>query len=63
MTAVVVVPGYEPVRIENMAMLEQMNIAVAWEPVIDRVFPLDGTADAYEYLASGRHFGKVVIRV
>jgi hypothetical protein len=29
MTAVVVVPGNEPIRIENMAMLEQMNIAVA----------------------------------
>jgi hypothetical protein len=29
MTAVVVVPGYDPVRIENMAMLEQLNIAVA----------------------------------
>lgn len=46
-----------------MAMLEQMNIAVAWEPVIDRVLPLDGTADADEYLASGRQFGKVVVSV
>jgi NADPH:quinone reductase-like Zn-dependent oxidoreductase len=31
------------------------------EPVIDRVFPFDAAADAYDYLASGTHFGKVVI--
>jgi NADPH:quinone reductase-like Zn-dependent oxidoreductase len=31
------------------------------EPVIDRVFPFAETRAAYEYLASGQHFGKVVI--
>jgi NADPH:quinone reductase-like Zn-dependent oxidoreductase len=31
------------------------------EPVIDRVFPFSETRAAYEYLASGQHFGKVVI--
>jgi NADPH:quinone reductase-like Zn-dependent oxidoreductase len=30
-------------------------------PVIDRVFPFESTSDAYAYLASGSHFGKVVI--
>lgn len=30
-------------------------------PVIDRTFPLEATPDAFRYLASGRHFGKVVI--
>lgn len=33
------------------------------EPVIDRVFPFDAAADAYAYLASGTHFGKVVISI
>lgn len=32
-------------------------------PVIDRVFPFDEARAAYEHLASGAHFGKVVIRV
>ena len=40
-----------------------MNIAVAEEPVIDRVFLRWETDDACDYLASGKHFGKVVIRV
>ena len=33
------------------------------EPVIDRVFPFSEARAAYEHLASGAHFGKVVIRV
>jgi NADPH:quinone reductase-like Zn-dependent oxidoreductase len=33
------------------------------EPIIDRVFRFSETKAAYEYLASGAHFGKVVIRI
>ena len=33
------------------------------DPVIDRVFAFGETRAAYEHLASGKHFGKVVIRV
>ena len=33
------------------------------EPIIDRVFPFAEARAAYEHLASGQHFGKVVIRV
>lgn len=33
------------------------------EPVIDRVFPFAEARAAYHYLASGAHFGKVVVRV
>ena len=33
------------------------------EPVIDKVFPFAQAREAYEYLASGQHFGKIVIRV
>jgi NADPH:quinone reductase-like Zn-dependent oxidoreductase len=32
-------------------------------PVIDRVFPFEKAPAAYEYLASGSHFGKVVIKI
>ena len=33
------------------------------EPVIDRVFGFDEAEPAYRYLASGAHFGKVVITI
>jgi NADPH:quinone reductase-like Zn-dependent oxidoreductase len=39
--------------------LEQNRI----EPIIDRVFPFAQARAAYEHLASGEHFGKVVIRL
>ena len=32
-------------------------------PVVDRVFGFDQTPEAYAYLQSARHFGKVVIRL
>jgi NADPH:quinone reductase-like Zn-dependent oxidoreductase len=32
-------------------------------PVIDKVFSFAAAAEAYEYMASGSHFGKVVIQV
>lgn len=31
-------------------------------PVVDRVFPMDQAVEAYKYLESAAHFGKVVIR-
>lgn len=31
------------------------------KPIIDRTFALDETQDAYDYMKSGAHFGKVVI--
>jgi NADPH:quinone reductase-like Zn-dependent oxidoreductase len=30
-------------------------------PAVDKVFAFDAAPSAYEYLAGGRHFGKVVI--
>ncbi len=39
--------------------LEQVKI----RPVIDKVFPFESARAAYEYMESGAHFGKVVIRV
>ena len=32
-------------------------------PVIDRVFPFDEVRAALEHMASGRHFGKIVVRL
>ncbi len=48
------------------ASFEAMNRAViahALHPVIDRTFAFDESVAAFEYLASGRHFGKVCITV
>lgn len=45
---------------------EEMNRAFALHqvrPVIDRIFPFAEAREALEYLASGQHFGKVVVRV
>jgi NADPH:quinone reductase-like Zn-dependent oxidoreductase len=39
--------------------IERWNLA----PVIDRVFAFEDAPRAYEYFASGRHIGKVVIRI
>jgi NADPH:quinone reductase-like Zn-dependent oxidoreductase len=33
------------------------------KPVIDRVFPFEEAPAAFDYLESGSHFGKVVIRL
>jgi NADPH:quinone reductase-like Zn-dependent oxidoreductase len=32
-------------------------------PVIDRTFPFEAAPDAFRYLESGAHFGKIVITV
>ena len=44
------------------AMVRAMEISKL-EPVIDRVFEFGEARAAYEYLASVKHFGKIVIRV
>ena len=47
-------------------MFEAMNRAIeinGIKPIIDKTFAFDDVHAAYKYLASGAHFGKVVIRV
>jgi NADPH:quinone reductase-like Zn-dependent oxidoreductase len=47
-------------------MFEEMNRAMeinGVHPVIERVFPFSQASDAYRYLESGAHFGKVCIAV
>ena len=54
------------IYVGSRAMFEEMNRAIALHklrPVVDRVFPFDRAPEAYEYLKSGRHFGKIVITV
>jgi NADPH:quinone reductase-like Zn-dependent oxidoreductase len=45
---------------------EEMNRALVQhriKPVVDRVFPFENAPDAFEYLASQKHLGKVCIEV
>jgi len=50
----------------SRTMLEEFVDAIdvnGFAPVIDRVFDFDGSRQAYEYLDSGAHVGKVVIKL
>lgn len=47
----------------NLAALAALVDQGVIRPVIDRVFPLAGTADAHRYLETGRARGKVVLAV
>lgn len=50
----------------SRVMFDRMNRAIdGWGmvPIIDRVFAFDHARAAFEYLASGRHLGKVVIAI
>ena len=46
-------------------MFEDMNRAIALnglKPVIDRTFPFEKAREALEYMESGSHFGKIVLK-
>jgi NADPH:quinone reductase-like Zn-dependent oxidoreductase len=54
------------ISVGSTQTFETMNAAMAAnriKPVIDRVFGFDETKAAYEHMAAGAHFGKIVIRV
>ncbi|HZJ68106.1 MAG TPA: NAD(P)-dependent alcohol dehydrogenase, partial [Kofleriaceae bacterium] len=54
------------VYVGSVAMFESLVRALEAtkiEPIIDRVFGFGEVKDAYAHLASGAHFGKVVVRV
>lgn len=54
------------IYVGSRGMFEAMNRALAANrivPVIDKVFPFAQAVEAYRHLASGAHFGKVVIEV
>jgi NADPH:quinone reductase-like Zn-dependent oxidoreductase len=50
----------------SIAMFEALNRALAAlriEPILDQVHPFEQAREAYARLASGEHFGKIVLRV
>jgi NADPH:quinone reductase-like Zn-dependent oxidoreductase len=54
------------ISVGSTQMFEAMNRAIAAngiKPVIDKVFAFDQAPAAYKHMASGAHFGKIVIRV
>lgn len=54
------------IYVGSRVMFEQLNRALAAtsvRPIVDRLFPFAEARAAYEYLASGAHFGKVVVQI
>ena len=54
------------IYVGSREMFEAMNRAIAnhqLKPVIDRVFDFMEAKEAYQYMKSGSHFGKIVIRL
>lgn len=54
------------IYVGSVAMFERFTRALSANritPIIDRTFAFEDTRAAYEHLASGSHFGKVVVRV
>ena len=54
------------ISVGSTEMFEAMNAAIAAnaiKPVIDKVFGFDDAQAAYQHMASGAHFGKIVIRL
>ena len=48
---------------ESFIKMNRAFEASAIHPVVDEVFPLDQTRAAFDYMASGNHFGKVAIQI
>jgi NADPH:quinone reductase-like Zn-dependent oxidoreductase len=57
----ITVQGIYVGSVEMFAAMNRAIGAAKLKPVIDRVFGFDDALDAYRYLKSGSHFGKVVI--
>jgi len=54
------------IYVGSMQMFQAMNAAIAAnsiKPAIDRVFGFEEVKAAYQHMAAGAHFGKIVIRV
>ena len=54
------------IYVGSVAMFQEMNKAIEvnkLRPVIDKVFPFEQAAQAYEHLMSQKHLGKVVIQL
>lgn len=54
------------ISVGSRSSFEAMNRAIALHrcrPVIDRIFDFEQFPDALEYLQTGKHFGKIVVRL
>jgi NADPH:quinone reductase-like Zn-dependent oxidoreductase len=54
------------ISVGSTQMFDAMNRAIAAnkiKPIIDKVFGFDEVQAAYKHMASGAHFGKIVIRL
>lgn len=54
------------IYVGSRAMFAAMNEVISkhqMEPIIDRVFPFSESVEAFRYLATAQHFGKVVVRL
>ena len=49
--------------VEDLQSLVDAITINRMKPVIDRTFPFDGAKEAFAYMASGSHFGKVAIAI
>ena len=57
--------GIQGILVGDRERFEAMNRALAatgLSPVVDRVFPFDDARAAFEHMAAGNHFGKIVVR-
>ena len=57
------IKGMEVGSTDNFIVMNQAIEAYNIHPVIDKVFTLEQTQAAFEYLEDGKHFGKVVIKL
>ena len=48
---------------EDFEAMNEFLVEHQLRPVIDRVFPFEEAAAAYEYMESGAHLGKIVVRL
>ncbi len=53
--------GYSVGSRENFAAMNQAMATNGIRPVIDRVFPASQVREAFDYLESGKHLGKIVL--
>jgi NADPH:quinone reductase-like Zn-dependent oxidoreductase len=60
---VTAISQFTRVTVERLGKLSELVDTGAIKPLVDKVYPIEEIASAFEYLKSGRHHGKVVIKL